>query len=175
MNTRLAMDDPDYAATLLANRVFGGTFASRLVRRIRDKEGLSYGVSSGVSVNAKDDGAQFLVSAICAPQNAPKVEVAFREELARALKDGFTAEEVATEKKAWLEQQVVGRSQDGSLAMTLLNRERFGRTMKFDAALEARIAALTADEVNAAFRKHVDAATLSYVRAGDFKKAGVLQ
>ena len=91
------------------------------------------------------------------------------------MKDGFTPEEVAAEKKAWLEQQGVGRSQDGSLAKTLLNRERFGRTMKFDADLETRIASLTADEVNAAFRKHVDAATLSYVKAGDFKKAGVLQ
>jgi zinc protease len=175
MTTRLAMDDPDYAATMLGNRIFGGTFASRLVHRIRDKEGLSYGVSSNYSVNGLDDGAQFMASAICAPQNAPKVEAAFREELARALKDGFTPDEVAKEKKAWLDQQVVGRSQDGSLASTLLNRERFGRSMKFDADLEARIASLTAQQVNEAFRKHVDPAALSFVRAGDFKKAGVLQ
>jgi zinc protease len=128
-----------------------------------------------VSVNGQDDGAQFMVTAICAPQNAPKVEAAFREEMARALKDGFTAEEVAAEKKAWLEQQVVGRSQDGSLAINLLNRERFGKTLKFDAELDARIAALTADQVNEAFRKHIDPAALNYVRSGDFKKAGVLQ
>ena len=132
-------------------------------------------MNSGFGVNAKDDGATFTMSAICAPQNLPKVDVAFREELARALKDGFTAEEVAAEKKAWLEQLVVGRSTDGSLAGTLLTRERFGRTMKFDADMEAKIATLTAAEVNEAFRKHVDPAALTYVRAGDFKKAGVLQ
>jgi len=175
MNTRLTMDDPDYVATMMANRILGGTFSSRLVHRIRDKEGLSYGVNSGFQVSDKDEGASFVVSAICAPQNAPKVEAAFREELARALKDGFTAEEVAAERKAWLDENVVGRSQDGSLASLLLARERFGRTMKFDEALEAKISSLTVEQVNEAFRKHVDPAALSYVKAGDFKKAGVLQ
>ena len=33
MTVRLTMDDPDYPAAMLANRIFGGTFASRLVRR----------------------------------------------------------------------------------------------------------------------------------------------
>jgi zinc protease len=160
---------------MMANRIFGGTFSSRLVHRIRDKDGLSYGVNSAFQVDGKDDGASFLANAICAPQNAPKVEAAFREELARALKDGFTAEEVAADRKAWMEQNVVGRSQDGALAATLLNRDRFGRTMKFDENLEARISSLTVEEVNAAFRKHIDPAALSYVKAGDFRKAGVLQ
>src|SRR5215472_13862682 len=106
MTTRLAIEDADYPAAMLANRIFGGTFSARLVHRIRDKDGLSYGVSSGFGVGPKDDGATFMMNAICAPQNVPKVDVAFREELARALKDGFTPEEVAAEKKAWLEQLV---------------------------------------------------------------------
>jgi zinc protease len=173
--TRMAMDDADYPATMLANRIFGGTFSSRMVHRIRDKEGLSYGVSTGFSVNGKDDGATFTVSAICAPQNVPKVEASFRDELARTLKDGFTADEVAAEKKAWLEQLIVQRSQDGLLANLLLNRERFDRTMRFDEALEANVTTLTVDQVNEALRKHVDPAVLTFVRAGDFKKAGVLQ
>jgi hypothetical protein len=46
---------------------------------------------------------------------------------------------------------------------------------EFDETMEAKVAALSAEEVNAAFRKHVDAASLGVVRVGDFKKAGVLQ
>jgi zinc protease len=175
MNTPLAMDDPDYAAMMLANRMFGASFSSRLVHRIREQDGFSYDVRSAVSVANKDDGTSFTVSAISAPKNAPKVEADVREELARALKDGFTASEVAAEKKAWKDALNLQRSEDGSLANLLLARERFGRTMKFDEALEARIDTLTLDEVNAAFRKHVDAAAFSFVKAGDFKKAGVLQ
>jgi len=175
MNTPLAMDDPDYAAVMMANRVFGGSFSSRLVRRIRDVEGLSYYIHSSIGVTGKDDGATVSVSAICAPKNAPKVEADFREEMARALKDGFTEAEVAAEKKAWKDELTLQRSEDGSLAGLLLNRERFGRTIQFDAALEAKIDKLTVDEVNAAFRKHVVPAAFSYVKAGDFKKVGVLQ
>lgn len=174
-NTRLAMDDADYPAMLLANEIFGGSFSSRLVHRIRDKEGFSYGVGSSVSVNAKDDGATFNFRAICNPQNAPKVEASFRDELARTLKDGFTEDEVTRVKKALLEQRSVERTQDGSLAGLLLNRERFERTLKFDAAVEAKIAQLTVQDVNEAFRKHIDPAALSFVKGGDFKKAGVLQ
>jgi len=175
MNTRLKMDDPDYAATMMADRVFGGTFSSRLVRRIRDADGLSYYVHSSINVTGKDDGAEVSVMAICAPKNAPKVEADFREELARALKDGFTEAEIAAEKKAWKDELTLQRSEDGSLAGLLLSRERFGRTIQFDQALEAKIDKLTVDEVNAAFRKHVDPAALSYVKVGDFKKVGVLQ
>jgi zinc protease len=175
MNTALRMDDADYAATMMANRLFGGMFSSRLVRRIRDTDGLSYGVGSRITVDAKDDGAWVFVYAICAPKNAPKVEADFREELARAIKDGFTEKELTAERKAWKDELTVDRSDDGRLAGLLLSRERFGRSIEFDAALEAKIDQLTVDEVNAAFRKHVVPDAFSYVKAGDFKKAGVLQ
>ena len=67
------------------------------------------------------------------------------------------------------------RSQDQSLAGTLAARERWDRTMKFDEALEAKVAALTAEQVSAAFRRHVDPSSLTIVKAGDFKKAGAFQ
>jgi zinc protease len=41
--------------------------------------------------------------------------------------------------------------------------------------LEAKVAALTPEQVSAAFRKYVDPAALTFVKAGDFKKAGVWQ
>jgi zinc protease len=175
MNIKLAMDDPDYPAMTLANYILGGSGGSRLFKRIRDKEGLSYGVGSFVNVPNKDDGASFGVQSICNPMNAPKVEASFKDELARTVKDGFTADEVADAKKSWLEQRMVQRSQDQALLSVLLTRERFDRTMKFDEALEAAVSALTPAQVSEAFRRYVDPATMTYVKAGDFKKAGVLQ
>ncbi len=173
--TKMTDDDPDYAAMILANYMLGGSGASRMFKRIRDKEGLSYGVNSNFAAPPKDDGAIFSSSAISNPQNAPKVEASYKDELARTLKDGFTAQEVAEARKSLLEERMVGRSTDQSLAGTLAARERWGRTMKWDEALEAKIAALTPEEVSAAFRRHIDPASLSIVKAGDFKKAGVLQ
>jgi zinc protease len=95
--------------------------------------------------------------------------------LAKTLRDGFTAAEVAEAKKAYLESRMVSRSQDAALPALLATQEQYGRTMKWDEQLEARIRSLTPDEINAAFRKHVDPAALSIVKAGDFKAAGVYQ
>ena len=174
LRVKMSDEDSEYPAMSLANYILGGSFSSRLVTRIRDKEGMSYAVSSGIQVPAKDDGAMFVASAQCAPPNTPKVEASFKDELARALKDGFTAAEVADAKKAWLQERAVARSDDGSLVATLANREYFGRSMMFDQALEAKVAALTPEQVSAAFRR-IDSSALVTVKAGDFKKAGVFQ
>lgn len=175
MAVRMSDEDPDYPAMILANYILGGSPGSRLFSRIRDKEGLSYGVRSQFGAPAKEDSAAFTASIISAPQNAPKAEASFLDEVARTVRDGFTAEEVAAAKKSLLESQTIARSQDQGLVRLLANRERFDRTLQFDAQMESRIAALTPEQVSAAFRKHLDPAGLMIVEAGDFKKAGVFQ
>ena len=73
----------------------------------------------------KDDGGNFLAFAISNPQNTPKVEASFSDELAKTLKDGFTADEVAAAKKAWLQERGVGRSEDGALVGLLARPPAF--------------------------------------------------
>ena len=175
MNTRENDEAADYPALLIAGMIFGGSPNSRMFQRIRVKDGLSYGANAGFSAPAKDDGGRFSASAIAAPQNVPNVESAFQEEVAKALKDGFTADEVEKAKKTLLDERKVGRTEEASIANLLLQRERWGRTMDWDAKLEAAVAAVTVEQVNAAFRQHVDPAQLSIVKGGDFKKAGVYQ
>jgi zinc protease len=63
----------------------------------------------------------------------------------------------------------MGRTEDGGLVGLLSARQRFDRTLKFDESLEAKVAALTPDQINAAFRKHIDPAGMIYIKAGDFK------
>ncbi len=175
MAMKMNDDDPDYPALTIAGVVFGGSPNSRLFQRIRVKDGLSYGARGGFVVPTKDNGGGFSVSAIAAPQNMPKVEADFNDELSRALKDGFTADEVEKAKKTWLDQRSVSRAEESAIAGLLSSRERWGRTMMWDAKLEAEVAALTPEQVSAAFKKHVDPAAISIVKGGDFKKAGAYQ
>ena len=173
---KLNDEDADYPALVMANYMFGGSsLGTRLSRRIRDKEGLSYGVQSDFAVPTKEDAATFVGVALSAPQNTPKVEASFKDELAKTLKEGFTADEVAAAKKAWIQERTMSRSEDGALIGLFASRQRFDRTLKFDESLEAKVAALTAEQISEAFRKHVDPDSLIYVKAGDFKKAGVWQ
>ncbi len=166
---KMSESDADYPAMVLANEMFGGSLGSRMPNRIRNVEGLSYSVSSRFAAPVKGDAAVFSASAISAPQNTAKVEASFVDELRKTLKTGFTADEVATAKKAYLEQRTVARSQEGALARTILTDEQHNRTLKWDEDLDARIQALTLDQINAAFRRNVDPAALSIVKAGDFK------
>jgi zinc protease len=160
---------------VLADYMFGGTMSSRLPNRVRNKEGLSYGVGSGFTAASDGDAAAFSAVAICNPRNTPKVEASFKDELAKTLANGFTAQEVAEAQKAVHDERVVGRSQDQALLGLILTRANFDRTLAWDEQMDAKLAALTVDQVNAAFRRHVNPAAFLIVKAGDFKTAGVYQ
>ena len=172
-NVNMRDDDPDYPALTLANYIFGGESGldSRLMARIRQKEGLSYGVGSELAVGSTDRAGAWSAFAIAAPQNIAKVEAAFREELARALKDGFTDAEVASAKSGLLQQRVQTRAQDGAVAGGWVHYLHHGRTFEFSKAFEARVRAVTSAEMVAALRKHLDPAKISFVKAGDFARA----
>jgi len=172
---RMSDEDPDYPAMLLAGYMFGVPITSRVSDRIRNREGLSYGANARVAIPTEGDSALLSGTVSLNPVNGPKVEASFQDELAKTLRDGFTAAEVAEAKQAFLESRLVSRSQDAALPALLATQEQYGRTMKWDQQLEARIQSLTPAEINAAFRKHVDPAALSIVKAGDFKAAGVYQ
>ena len=175
MPLKMTDEDPDYPALTIAGMVFGGSPNSRLFLRIRVKDGLSYGAGAYFSMPTRDDAGRLSGYAIAAPQNMPKVEADFNQELARALKDGFTADEVEKAKKTWLDERSVERAEESSIAVLLSNRERWGRTLLWDAKLEASVAALTPQQVNDAFKRHMDPAAVSIVKGGDFKKAGAYE
>ena len=173
LRLKMSDEDPDYPAMELANYILGGSPNSRLLNRLRQKEGWSYGAGSQFNVGTKDDNGMLLGYAILAPQNIVKLEGGFREEFEKVLKTGFTAEEIESSKKAWAQEQNLGRSDDQALAREWVKDLFFDRTMAFDAEIEKKVAALTPDQVNAAFRRHVDVSKLTVVKAGDFKKAGI--
>jgi zinc protease len=172
MPVEMTDSDADYPALVLGNYILGQGPSSRLFGRIRVKEGLSYGAGSSFSAPAKTNGARFAANAISAPQNAQKVEASFRDEVATVLRDGYTPQEVATAKDSWAQQRQLGRSQDGPLAGALLTQTHNGRTMAWDADLEAKVRALTPDQIRAAMQKYLDLSKMAFMRGGDFTKAG---
>jgi zinc protease len=173
--SQMAMDqqDPDYPALYLGNLIFGGDPKSRVWRRIREKDGLSYGTNTNFSANSRDKVASLGLGSTFAPENVIKVENAFKEELALLLKDGFNAEELEIAKSAFLQENLIGRTSDASLAGLFVNQAELGRTMQRDIDLENAIRNLTVERLNTVFRKWVNPASLSYFKSGDFKKAGV--
>jgi len=169
-NLRLRDDHPDFPALILGNYLLGGTSTARLAARVREKEGLSYGINSSLSASQLDESGNFSVSAIYAPQNKKKVETAVREEIEGALRDGFSADEVAAGKSGLLEARRIGRTQDRNLVGRMSLYLFANRTFAWDIDFERRIAALTPDAVRDALRRHLDPSKLAVMKAGDFKE-----
>lgn len=169
----LSMNDqaPEYPAMLVANTVLGGGIKSRLFGRIRQKEGISYGVGSGFNAPALDKTASISLFAMFAPQNLDRLKVAVKEEVEGFVKDGITAAELADAKQALTQGFSLRRAQDQALVGTLRGQLYLGRSMAFNAALEAKIAALTLDDVNGAIRKYVKPDLFAHYYAGDFAGA----
>ncbi|MBK6866234.1 MAG: insulinase family protein [Ideonella sp.] len=173
MAARLALPlseaDPDYATFTLANRILGQGGNSRLWKRIRETEGLSYDVGTGVAWNPHERNSIWQAWAIFAPESRGKVEKAFGEEIARALKDGFTQQELDEAKKGLLAARTHARAQDGVLASALANNLYLGRTFAVSQKVDEAVAAATLAEVNGVLRKYLKPEQLVIGFGGDFK------
>ena len=164
--------DADYPAFLMANQILGGgALKNRIADRLRQKEGFSYGAGSFLNTSSQDPVTSWQAYAIYAPQNGAKLEAAFQEEFQRALKEGFTQEELDFARKTWLQGEEAQRQEDREIAGWLNSSLYLGRSVRFQADLEAKVRALGLGAVNAALRRYLDPARLVVVKAGDFTKA----
>lgn len=172
LNLKMKQDNPDYPAFVIGNFILGGgALNSRLGNRIRQKEGLSYNVGSGFNASSFEESGIFFAQAIYAPQNVEKIEAAFKEELQKAVSEGFTEEELTQAKQGWLLNRQRNRGQDLGLASTLLNNLFTSRTFAFEEELDKKVQSLTLDQVNTAMKKYLAIDKISIVKAGDFAKA----
>ena len=163
-------DHADFPALVLANYLLGGSSTARIPARVREKEGLSYSTFTSFNSSAFDQKAAFRIGSIFAPQNRDRVRAAIREELERAVREGFAAEEIERGKRALLEARRMQRTQDRALAGRLGHYLFAKRTFAWDIEFEAKIAALTPAQVHEALKRHLDPARVSLVMAGDFKQ-----
>lgn len=169
-------DNPDYPALILGNYMLGGGFLnSRLATRIRQKEGLSYGVGSQFSAGSLDPIGSFFAYAIYAPENVSKLESAFREEISKVVTEGFSEEEVNAAKSGWLQSRTVSRAQDGTLSGTLNHYLFIDRDLRWDEELEKKVVALTPAQVNEAMKKYLSLEKMNIIKAGDFAKGNTAE
>lgn len=171
LNVKMRDDNVDYPAFLLGNFMLGGGFLnSRLATRIRQKEGLSYGVGSGIAIGSLDDSGSFLAQAIYAPENLEKLEAAFKDELQKVVTTGFTAQEVEEAKKGFMLSRQRVRASDSGLANNLANYLFYNRNYTWDADFDKKIQELTPEQINAVMKKYVTIDKISIFKAGDFAK-----
>lgn len=166
----LNSQDADYPALELAVHIFGGGgLESRLSERVRQKEGLTYGIGASLSAGFWGNDASFAIQASYAPDKRDRVVAVVQEEVARMARDGVTAAELERAKKDILEGRKQGRSDPGALVGGLASLAERGETWAAAQQRDEALAAVTVEQANAAWRKHIHAGNFIISTAGDFK------
>jgi zinc protease len=164
-------DDPDAPAMQAADYTLGGGgFVSRLLGRLREKDGLSYFAFSQLELDPLDPAGAFIAGGALNPENARKGMAAMIEEITRLVTGGVTAEELASAKSG-LQQSFDRNLSSDAFVQGLLQKALYlDRKLEFWAEQNAAIAALTVGQVNAAVKRHLRPEALVKVTAGDKKK-----
>jgi zinc protease len=164
-------DDADVPAMSAANYALGGGgFVSRLVDRLRQKDGLSYFAFSQLRLYPFDAAGGFIAGGALNPGNARKGMAAMLEEITKLASSGITADELAGAKQGLLTGFERNLSNDGFVLGILHDGLYLDRKTEFWAKQNAQINALTLDQVNATIKRHLKPESLVKITAGDKKK-----
>lgn len=151
----IAEDAPDFPALRIAVKLLGGDTDSRIRARLREREGLAYSAGATLAGGDFEARSRLTLSASVASANAESALAMLKEELARALADGFDAAEVARAQQAWQRERQKSLTAEKGYVGQLAYGLYTGRDYAWLAQYDARIARLTAPEVNAALRKYL--------------------
>jgi zinc protease len=159
----------DYLACVLANSALGqSSLTSRLGVRVRDTEGLTYGIHSGFA--ATHLAGPFAVTLTVKPESRDAAIVATLEEIRRFLSGGITPRELTDEKSSHVGRYKVDLGSNGGMAHAIDAAVYYGLGIAYLDEFPALVAKVTKEEADAAFAKRVDPDKFTIVSAGSFEE-----
>ena len=164
----LRRNSEDYYAAVLANSALGqSTLSSRLGLRVRDLEGLTYGINSRFRAPSLAAGPWHIGVSVN-PQNVEKAISSTLNVIRDYVENGIRPDELADEKSSAIGSFKVGLATNGGLARALWNAEFYDLGVDYVDRYPQLIQAVTVEEVNAAIRKYFRPDHLTIVIAGDY-------
>ncbi len=170
-NMPISDTHPDYAALKLGNYILGASARSRLLDRLRQKEGISYGAFSSVRSSSFEENAIFLAGAICAPQNANRALEMVEEEIQKILEDGIEPKEFEEAKMSYQQSEEARLTRDRVIASMLADDLFTGRDLRFRGNQLADVLATTPEDLRRVLNQYFEPHRMSKVLAGDFETA----
>jgi zinc protease len=163
--TGLRYRDADALALRIGTAILGRGFTGRLMSTVRDREGLTYGISAAVADDSITDGA-WNISASFAPSLLQKGLASTRRELDKWYKDGVSASELAARKQGIIGDYLVGLSTTTGLADTILVNVQRGYDVAWLDEYSQAVNAVTLAQVNEAIKAHLNPESMVLVEAG---------
>ncbi|KUF45405.1 peptidase M16 [Myroides marinus] len=173
LNFKMNRSNPDYAALTFVNEVMGGGFmTARIPQRLREKEGISYGAGTSLSVptDPKRDDSAWMIYAFLNPTKRGDVEKAINEEFNKLVTSGITEEELKANKSSWVSTRQTNLGLDGYLISLSSQFLQYDIPFSEYEKLNAEIEKLTVKQVNDAAKKYLQPSKFTTIYAGDFTK-----
>ncbi|MGC3943975.1 MAG: pitrilysin family protein [Chryseolinea sp.] len=155
---------PDYAVAILLNHILGGYFGSRLMKNIREEKGLTYGISSSLSMALH--GNHFVIGA---DVNLENVELAFGEikkEMKRLREEPIDATELEVSRNHFIGSLQLEITTSFAHADKVKNITIFGLPNDYYQRLIHRIDAISADDLMAVANRHFQEEELLQIAVG---------
>ncbi len=157
--------DPDYFPLYVGNYVLGGGgLVSRLSEEIREKRGLSYSVSSDFSPMEQD--GPYLLSLQTRNDQADEALAVMRKTLQTFLDEGPTEEELSAAKKNITGSFALRIDSNSKILSYLVVIGFYGLPLDYLETFNAKVEAVTRDQIIDAFRRRVAPDTMATVIVG---------
>jgi len=167
--TGLKRADADYIPFFIGNYTLGAGFAGRLMQTVRDNDGLTYNISSGLGGNIETGGYWF-VNASFNPSLFQKGLDATMVQVDKWVKDGITAEELENKKTNLIGSFKVGMSTTNGMARTILSFIERGLEPSYIDQYPKDIDKATLQQVNDAIKKYIQLDKMIIIKAGSLDK-----
>lgn len=169
--TGLKRADADYIPFYIGNYTLGGGFAGRLMQTVRDNDGLTYNISSGIGGNI-NSGGYWIVNASFNPTLFQKGLDATLIQIKKWVNDGITLEELENKKTNLIGSFKVGMATTSGMARTILGFVERGLEPAYIEQYPKDIEKVTVKQVNDAIKKYIHLDKLIIIKAGSLDKAG---
>ena len=149
----IQMNNPDYFALLIGNRIFGHGFSSRLFQHIRSDKGLTYGIYGGVDADYSHKG-QATIYTFSKSETVVDAIKATIEEVKILKEKGVTDEELERERKSYLNEFVFNFDTIDKIIRRLLTYEFYGYPSDFIQKTKENIEKLKKEDIDRVVKKY---------------------
>ncbi|WP_300515646.1 pitrilysin family protein [Aliiroseovarius sp.] len=164
-HTGITRDDPDFFAAYVLNEILGGGgFNSRLMDEVREKRGLTYGISTYLVAK---DLSEYVTGQVSS-QNATMGEVVdvVRAEWRKIATEGITAEELSAAQTYLTGAYPLRFDGNGPIARILVGMQMDDLGIDYIATRNDKIRAITLEDINRVAARIYDPDALHFVIVG---------
>jgi predicted Zn-dependent peptidase len=165
-------DHPDFIPLYVGNYILGGNFSARLMQKIRDELGLTYGIRSSLAdVSVDYNGFWQIAVTLSGESLAVGIEQTLSE-VRRFVEEGVTSDELSSKQTTIAGSYAVGLATTTGLARAVLTNVERGFGPGYLDRFPEEVRQVSLEQVNSSIARHLDPELLHVATAGSNRPIG---